>query len=509
MGNRIQVGGKQEVVAGERMTDTSDREISPERTVLSFRRRLLRKTTPAILLSLALLCVFVWLAVYIAFSVTEQRLLRSEIEEVTSMVGFGGEYLRPDRYEWNEPHHLSISIGRNPLFVQVFDTSGNLLQQSENVTILTRLTTFPDSLLMRPASGERRRIRPNSVISSGRRYNWTVGRVEKTGGDLLGYVQVVKYAPDNRMYLVYWGLLLGVIFIIFSSLILGTIAWSADQALIPLRAITQYARDVSAEDLDTPVQIPDDADMESVVLANALNDLTNRLKELIDGVRQFTADAAHEMITPLTILRGHIEVALRRPRTDVSYEQTLRFLESRLDQMIRMVRGLIMLARMDESSHIVREAVDVGMIAVAIHTELVSVAKDKNLDISVSTDDNSMANSQTDLVYEAAYNLVENAIKYTDSGWVKISVERRPETVLFIVEDSGPGLTAEEQRLIWRRFYRTPGATTQRVEGSGLGMALTQKIVSGLDGHVDVVSKRGEGSRFIISLPAWKELNDD
>ncbi len=484
------------------MTQLEDRDRSLDTSRKSFRNHLLRRTAPAIIVSLLLLCTIIWATVYLAFKITEKRLLVSEINEVTSMVGYSGTDLEPDRYVWHEPHHLSISIGRDPLFVQVFDSSGALLRQSENAVELERNSAFPDTLFVRLAGTSRKSIQPASFEVSGQAFHVAVGRIEAHSGHLLGFVQVMKYAPDIQTYLTYWAYLLIGVFSFFSILIIGTIAWSANRVLRPLKAITQYAEQVSIDDLGVPLVIPESADFESMVLATALNDLTTRLKTMIDGVRQFTADAAHEMVTPLTILRGHIDVALRRPRTDASYEQTLRFLESRMDQMIRMVRGLILLARMDESNHVAIEPVDISVIANTVYQELEGVASSKGLDFSVSVSERTVADAQTDLIKEAILNLVENAIKYTETGWIRLSVDRTDDTVLIRVEDSGPGLEAEEQKLIWRRFYRTAKASLQRVEGSGLGLALTQKIITRLSGHVDVVSTLGVGSRFIISLPA-------
>lgn len=469
----------------------------------SFRRRLLTTIGPALAGALAALALVGWGAAYVTVHTSAINALEREVQEMRANTRVHDGRLDVEEYAWREVHHRLSSDRIDPIFVQVFDANRELVRASANVDSLSE--TYPDRLLdPRPAEFWMPTLHTFEV--GGRRLYYRTRPLRGSKGKTIGFVQVSRVVPARHAML--WALGAGLLglWAVLTAGLLALVGWSAGRVLRPLRGITKAARSITSEDLDTHVEVPPEADRETATLGEALNALLDRIKEHVDALRAFTADAAHELQTPLTVLHGHVEVALRRDRDAESYRETLRLLDAKLGELIRALRALLTLTRLDRLDAVEREPVDLAVIGEEEVASFQQRAKEKGLSLTAETDDAAWVEGQPDLLRETVCNLVDNAIKYTPEGNVTVTVRRIDgDRVRLTCTDTGVGMEPDEVERVTDRFYRGARAGQIEEEGSGLGLSLVQRIVAEHDGQLQVDSTPGEGSRFTVTLPAAPE----
>jgi heavy metal sensor kinase len=238
-------------------------------------------------------------------------------------------------------------------------------------------------------------------------------------------------------------------------------------------------------------------------LAVIFNDMLQSIQRSVEMQKRFVADVSHEIRSPLTALRGSIEVALRRRRSAEDYENVL---ETSLADVIRLSRitdDLLFLTRADNNIlDLRRQWFELGPALSSIVERLghkavsagVSLVEDYRVDLEVYGD--------TFLLDQAFSNLVENAIKYTPRGGkVTVTTEEKESSVMVTVSDSGIGIPEDDIPHLFERFYRVDKERSRRAGGTGLGLSITEWIVKAHKGTISVKSTPGSGSSFIVALP--------
>jgi len=248
------------------------------------------------------------------------------------------------------------------------------------------------------------------------------------------------------------------------------------------------------------------ADQEVERLAGNLNEMLGRLETSFGGLRRFTADASHELKTPLAVLRADVERAMTAPSG--STEQLVA-LEEALQETTRMadlVDSLLTLARADEGRFdLHRKLVDVHALAHEVFETAVILGESAELEVSMPQDDEAFVLGDYLRLRQLFLNLITNAIKYsTKGGEVELSLARRDGQVVFTVRDSGIGIAAAELPFIFDRFWRSDRARSRAAErgGFGLGLAICQWIAQAHGGTLTAQSRLHRGSTFVVTLPA-------
>ena len=463
----------------------------------SFRRRLLTVVGPALAGALLLLGLLAWGAVYVALQRGAVAVLRAEADEIEADIVQADGGLAVEGHTWSEVHHRLGAERVDPVFVQVFDRHYRPLRVSANVDSLS--VRYPEQPLV-PETPYDWLPTLRTFEAGGRTLYYLVHPIVYRGATQ-GYIQVARAVPAYGPILTQYGAALAVVIVLLFGGLLALVAWAATRVLRPLRRITAFAGTTTSADLDERIAVPDEADRETALLAHTVNDLLDRLEESFEALRTFTSNAAHELQTPLTVLQGHVEIALRRSRSAESYESTLRLLDRKLGDMVRTVRALLTLTRLDRGEELSTEPVALGPLVDEEAEAARSRAQDKGLSFTLDTEA-VWVEGQPDLLREAVQNLVDNAVKYTEDGAVQVEVTTTGEQAVLRCEDTGMGIAAEDLPHVGARFYRSTGASTAESEGSGLGLALVRRIVAVHDGELRVESTPGEGSQFEIVLTA-------
>jgi len=230
------------------------------------------------------------------------------------------------------------------------------------------------------------------------------------------------------------------------------------------------------------------------------------VQRIHDQQKQFVSDVAHELRTPLSILSGEIEVALRKERTASDYQQVLASSKQETDRLIELVENLLFLARGDQGRQAIEfEKVDITDLIGSVIASLQVESSNKQIALHFQPEpEPTFAFGEPTMLRRLFFNIIHNAIIYTPSdGNVWISLSANKQYTQVEVKDTGTGISPEDQEKIFNRFYRADSSRSQ-TRGYGLGLAICKSIVELHHGKITVRSALGEGSTFTISLPATK-----
>jgi signal transduction histidine kinase len=239
-------------------------------------------------------------------------------------------------------------------------------------------------------------------------------------------------------------------------------------------------------------------------LVVAFNSLLDRLEGMQSAQQRFVADASHELRTPLTILRGEIEVALRRDRPSSEYRKTLESCREEIEALSQLVDGLLVLARCDSGNRIAAPARgELGRAAREVCERLHPQAQERQIELVVDAIATAWVPLDDASLGRILLNLVDNALRHSSPGervWVHVADERG-FSVLRVI-DHGIGISAEDQSRIFDRFYRVDAGRSREGGGTGLGLAIVKALVETSGGAIHVRSAIGKGSEFTVTWPS-------
>jgi len=276
----------------------------------------------------------------------------------------------------------------------------------------------------------------------------------------------------------------------------------ARRALRPVDQMAATARRISGEDLSKRLDEPGSGD-ELDRLAITLNAMLERLDTSFQQMRQFSADASHELQTPLTILKGELEVALRSERTCGEYEHVLTSALEEIDRISHLVEGLLLLSRSDSGIfRMASKRLDLAQVMMEVYERTAILAKHRGVVLDLGVLEACDMEGDPEWLHRLILNLVDNAIKYTpEKGKVTLSLSRADDSALIEITDTGSGLTPEEQEQIFSPFFRTDRASEGKEKGAGLGLSIAASIAQAHGGRIVADSGPGQGSTFRVRLP--------
>ena len=291
------------------------------------------------------------------------------------------------------------------------------------------------------------------------------------------------------------------------------------KTLTPLQKLTSEVSQIQAQNLSTQLAVPNSKD-EIAQLTSSFNEMLARLDNAFSTQKQFSANAAHELRTPLAVLQTNLEVFEKKQKPEmVEYQQLFTMIKeqtARLSQLVGTLLDMTNLKSVPRTDHVsLEELVD------EVFCDLDPVAEKAG--ISIHFDDNSSQDLHTDvhtpdasalnnnirnitgsyvLLYRAVYNLVENAIKYNrPNGSVTVSVKEKNGQAMILVKDTGIGISPENQKKIFDPFFRVDKSRSRAMGGAGLGLALVDSIAREHGGSVKVLESNEKGSIIALMLP--------
>lgn len=278
----------------------------------------------------------------------------------------------------------------------------------------------------------------------------------------------------------------------------------ARRALAPVDRLTSAAEGITASRLDRRVDVPP-VDDELGRLARTFNSMIAGLQKSFEEMRRFTADAAHELRTPLAVLKTEAEVALRQPRSPEAYREALQTQLVEIERLTRLADQLLYLCREDSGLQpLAAMPVRIDEFLPRLCEQLQVVAEARGVTLQCANLVAVTLASDPDRLRRLFFNLLDNALKYTpEGGRVRVSAGLLEEgdELEVLVEDDGVGISPEHHAHLFERFFRVDPSRSRINEGTGLGLAICRSIVEAHHGRIEIDSSPGKGTRVRVVLP--------
>jgi len=312
-----------------------------------------------------------------------------------------------------------------------------------------------------------------------------------------------------------WSTLEGLKFILFILLpvtvvLAGLFAgeFLASITLKPLKKMIRTARQITAENMSLRIDLPESKD-EIRQLAETFNDMLGKIQQGIISQKRFIQDVSHELRTPLTIMRGELEVALKRPRNSEEY---CRILVSNLEEakkIGKLLEDLLALARLDSSSVNLRKVpTDISKMMKNILDDMEILASQKGIILDYIGQEGISLPLDRDKIIRGFINIIDNAIKYTpEQGKICIEVIKQKNNAFITIADNGIGIPENDLPHIFDRFYQVDKSRSSA--GFGLGLSIAKSIIEAHGGDILVESVPNQGTSFLITLPMGEPVSTD
>jgi len=278
--------------------------------------------------------------------------------------------------------------------------------------------------------------------------------------------------------------------------------WLSRKALSPVDSITERARTIGVTNLSERLNVPRTND-ELQRLTETWNDMLGRLEVAVSRISQFTADASHELRTPVAIIRLAAENALRKTRSESDYRKALRQIQSESESMTQLIEDLLFLTRAEvHNSSMELAIVDLQAVVKTVCLDLNPLAEAKSITLTQDVPECPISVlGDFSALRRVLLILLDNAIKYTpEGGVVTVGLHEQSETAVLTVEDTGIGIPEEAQNHVFQRFFRVDPSRNKESGGHGLGLAIAQTIVDQHQASLKLQSKSSGGCIFSVSL---------
>ncbi len=411
----------------------------------------------------------------------------NEIER--NLVVLNNKFIIANTFEWNEREHGQIEV--NPIFIQIIDAKGQLIKRTGN--LLNGKLDFNSKI--------KQQTYFNSSLS-GSAIRQVQIPIKNPTGTTLGYIIVAMPLEESAIVLLnlfiilvttYWS----VLFVLFYIT-----RFIAGKSISPINKVIVTAERITRENLDERIDLPDHKD-EIYKLTLTINQLLDRLEDAVLREKQFTSDASHELRTPLSIIKGTLEVLIRKQRTVEQYENKINYCINEVDRMTAIIDQLLILARY-ESGKMTTLINEINIIEVLkpVLARLNPLIEEKNIFINYNPAEAVSVLADYSMLEIILENLISNSIKYSSDGkQIDITIIHIDEKVTLEIKDYGIGIHQEHIEKIFDRFYRADSSRNSEITGNGLGLAIVKRLADLQNLSLLVKSKPSEGTSFQIIFP--------
>jgi len=389
------------------------------------------------------------------------------------------------------------SRSNNDLAFRLFDEQGRLLVTSESNDRIAALWSPPDGWNHDPPHLLFQTVRP-----AGKRALRTCSlRVTTDDGRICtAQASYTLDRMDASLVMFRRVCAIGLAFAAVLSLLCGRVL--ARRSLRPVQAVTETADRIGAKSLSERIPLTGTGD-EIDRLASTLNNMLERIEQHVRRVQQFTADASHELRSPLAALRGTAEVALSQPRTTDELRRVLEESIEHYDRLSRIAEDLLLLARADAGHEVARrERVRLDDAVANVVDLYTPLAQDRDIDLVLENRAEVSLQGDGGRLRQLLGNLVDNAIRFSNAGgWVGVSLTCDDGIAKITVADKGQGIPADHLPHVFDRFYRVDQARAAKHGGAGLGLPICRAIAEAHAGTIDVQSTSGRGTTVTVTIP--------
>lgn len=453
--------------------------------IVSYKERIARRLTLVTALIVLLVFAIIYMVVDFTLINSIDRDLKLETDKHKGQIFIiNGEIKFVHKNEWQEEEHTQIQL--NPIFIEIVDLEGNSMDKSPNLQE-NHLSFYPDASSYQ--KGTTVKVGANEV----RQMQIPLFH----NGVKEGYLLVAKSFDDIRELL---NNLRNILLILYPGILISlflSMRYLAGKSIEPIQKIIRKTNQISQRNLNERVPVIEPND-EIAQLSRSINNLLSRLEQALNREKQFTSDASHELRTPLSVLRGTLEVLIRKPRTSEEYVEKIKTSLESIDGMSAIIDQLLALARAGLGEKIIEEEIELLAFCKEITEEL---AEETGGNIVLDTDltQELFVHVNEKSLQMILSNLLQNAVKYSpEKSRVTVNVGSQNSIAFIQVIDRGYGIGPAFMEKIFNPFYRSEEVMDKNVSGSGLGLAIVKKLAEESGLQVDVSSELGVGSTFTL-----------
>ena len=282
----------------------------------------------------------------------------------------------------------------------------------------------------------------------------------------------------------------------------------------PVQQLSAHMKEISPNTLSDSIEIEGGGE-EIQELVKSFNQMTEQLDEAFAMQRRFSASAAHELRTPIAVLRTKLDVFKKKKREQREYDELITTMETYIDRLSSIITDLLEFAETSELGE--TEDVSLDSVVKTVVDDLKLVAQNNMINMQIDIQPKAQSEAQTfivkgntNLLYRALYNLVENAIRYNnEEGSVNITLETRGQEGVIIIADTGVGIASEQRELVFEPFYRVNKSRSREFGGAGIGLSLVKTILKRHGASITVSENNPQGSVFTIRIPLVDSMDSE
>jgi signal transduction histidine kinase len=269
----------------------------------------------------------------------------------------------------------------------------------------------------------------------------------------------------------------------------------AGRSIKPISAIIQTADIITRDNLKSRITLPNNKD-ELHLLSGTINNLLDRVENAIEREKQFTSDASHELRTPLAVIKGTLEVLIRKPRNVDEYKEKIDFCIKEVNRLNHLVDELLLLARFEHQ----KQSLKLGKVSLNnLCEEIVKrntiAIEEKEIKCNINFSEPYFVQSDSYLFSIVINNIITNAIKYSHKGGIiNFEVRKSKSDIVLTVSDQGIGIAQEDLEKIFDQFYRSKSIQNPKIKGTGLGLSIVKRICFMLDVALEIKSEENIGT---------------
>lgn len=392
--------------------------------------------------------------------------------------------------EWEEVEHTDISL--NPVFIAIYDTNFILVTNSPN-------------LIQNKLEWNKKKPENTPFYANYNSIKMLLSQAKLVHNDkVVGYLVVGISTKHYQLALDYLQNVLLFIFPISVLIIFILARFIASKSIKPVFSIIKTAQIISENKLSERIRLPTNRD-ELYQLSITINSLLDQLEFQIIKAKQFSADASHELRTPLAIIKGTLEILIRKDREAQEYKDKIIYTLKQVDRMYNLVEQFLLLARVENNSLQIQTSNFNVKEEVFLSIERFEVLLiEKQIQIDTSELYEQKINSYKEFIEIILDNVLSNAIKYVQlNGKIKIWSERRNNFYYLLIEDNGIGMNASDLQFIQNRYFRIQEERTLNISGSGLGLNIATKLAILSDIKITFSSDRNKGTKVELQFDSY------
>ena len=413
----------------------------------------------------------------------------SEVEKHVSEIEISDHTFKLiHKNEWEEREHNTLDV--NPVFVEFMDANHNIIEKSPNL--------------------KTHKLHFEPIISDSIHFDTKLNAISirqvqvpiLNKNQKIGYVLVAMSLEDSSLVIHNLFKILAISYPIILLVLFVIARFIAGRSIKPINSIIETSNRITKDNLSDRIVLPQNKD-ELYVVSLTINQLLDRIENAVEREKQFTSYASHELRTPISIIKGTLEVLIRKPRNQAEYEEKISYCIDEVDRINTIIDQLLILARFENQ----KKSVDISSIqwnAVLQDVLLRFQTKIASKNISIITDypENLQIKTDLHLFSIIIHNLVSNALKYSiNNGVITFSVVSESDKIHLKIQDSGIGIAPHEIHKIFDSFYRTEASNElPEIKGTGLGLAIVNRLCALLSIEIKVESEVGKGTLIILTL---------